>query len=478
MKIFILTCLLVCTLAEPPVGDGYAAARSGHSHGNDIQRALSQEYGVPEVSTRNQKDYPAVSVRSQTLSSYIPSSRTLSQEYGPPARSSLSQKYGTPNFRSKVSQEYGLPSIRSQPSKDYGVPISGALSQQYGAPDSRTTIFTEYATPLSQSHSYDLPSSRLSQEYGVPQLRSDAQEYSTIGDFPSDSYGTPLQRSPSNLYGQPQFSSTPSEEYGVPSQRSFGQAPSQQYGAPSSRNIQNYNSLPLDSLSKHSTRSRNLQSSFGTRTFSSSFGTPRSPSSQYGLPNAKNADSYLPSSKSISHSYLPSSRAVSQNYGVPNERSLASEYGAPEARTNLRTNVYTSFDKTRSTSSHGKYDARDLMPSDNYGVPDQYSAISNQGYSYARNALDELLNQEPANYDFGYKVSDYESGSDFGHSETRQENKAEGSYFVVLPDGTKQTVEYEADERGFKPRISVEPVEARSGYDDNAADLARSVGPY
>lgn len=47
----------------------------------------------------------------------------------------------------------------------------------------------------------------------------------------------------------------------------------------------------------------------------------------------------------------------------------------------------------RSTSSHGKYDARDSMPSDNYGVPDQYNAISNQGYSYARNALDELLNQ-------------------------------------------------------------------------------------
>lgn len=46
--------------------------------------------------------------------------------------------------------------------------------------------------------------------------------------------------------------------------------------------------------------------------------------------------------------------------------------------------------------------------------------------------------QEPANYDFGYKVSDYISGSDFGHTESRQDNRAEGSYFVVLPDGTKQ----------------------------------------
>ena len=32
------------------------------------------------------------------------------------------------------------------------------------------------------------------------------------------------------------------------------------------------------------------------------------------------------------------------------------------------------------------------MPLDQYSVPDQYS-LSNQGYSYARNALDELLNQ-------------------------------------------------------------------------------------
>lgn len=44
-----------------------------------------------------------------------------------------------------------------------------------------------------------------------------------------------------------------------------------------------------------------------------------------------------------------------------------------------------------------------------------------------------------------------------------------------------QVVEYEADERGFKPRISVEPVDDGSGggYDDNAQDLARGAGgPY
>nr|XP_026484188.1 pro-resilin-like [Vanessa tameamea] len=504
MRVFVFVTLFAYALAEPPVGKGYASARSSYNPTSDFQRSISQEYGVPEFGQ----------ARSQSLSSYIPSSRSLSQEYGSPARSSLSQEYGsparsslsqeygsparsspsqeygTPNLRSGISQEYGLPSSKSGLSQEYGVPDSRSLSQQYGAPIARNTISTEYGTPSIHSQDRNLPNARLSQEYGAPQLRSDSQDYKTIGDFTKDSYGTPLQRSPSNLYEQPEFRSTPSEEYGLPSQRSFEQSPSQKYGQPSSRKTQNFNSFsqvnsfPSARQNKHSTVSRNFQSSSYSKTSPQTFGSSRSISSQYGTPSARNIDSYSPTSKSISKSYLPSSRTISQNYGVPNERSLSTEYGAPEARTNLNTNAFTSSYDTASLarSSPSLYDvaaARDSMPSDNYGVPDQYNAVSNQGYNYARNALDELLNQEPANYEFGYKVSDIDSGSDFGHTESRQDNKAEGSYFVVLPDGTKQTVEYEADERGFKPRISVEPADVRAGYDDNASDLARSGdGPY
>ncbi|XP_050357840.1 pro-resilin-like [Nymphalis io] len=478
MRIFVFITILAYALAEPPVGKGYASARSSHNPGSDIQHSLSQEYGVPEFGSSQS--------RSQSISSYIPSSRSLSQEYGPPTRTSPSQEYGTPNLRSGLSQEYGPPSLRSGISQVYGVPNSRSLSQQYGAPFARNTISTEYGAPSGRSQDRNLPNARLSQEYGAPQLRSDTNDYKTIGDFPSDSYGTPLQRSPS--YEQPDFRSTPSEEYGVPSQRNFEQSPSQKYGQASSRKIQNFNSFsrvnsfPSAGQNKHSTVSRNLQTSSSSRTLPQTFGTPRSISSQYGAPSTRNFDSYSQTSKSVSQSYLPNSRTISQSYGVPNERSLSAEYGTPEARTNLNTNAFaSSYDTARSVPS-SKYDiaaARDSMPSDNYGVPEQYNAVSNQGYNYARNALDELLNQEPANYDFGYKVSDLESGSDFGHTESRQDNKAEGSYFVVLPDGTKQTVEYEADESGFKPRISVEPAETRAGYDDNASDLARSGdGPY
>lgn len=102
-------------------------------------------------------------------------------------------------------------------------------------------------------------------------------------------------------------------------------------------------------------------------------------------------------------------------------------------------------------------------------------------------------------------VNDYQEGTDFGHHEERQEEKAQGEYHVVLPDGRKQvnvtifyvsllikrnnytikwklkhytnffqTVSYEADERGFKPQISYENSEdlARSsGYDSNANNV-------
>ncbi|KAF9405296.1 hypothetical protein HW555_013914 [Spodoptera exigua] len=107
----------------------------------------------------------------------------------------------------------------------------------------------------------------------------------------------------------------------------------------------------------------------------------------------------------------------------------------------------------------------------------RHGAEEPAGYpnSAARNALEEL-NSEPANYNFGYMVNDYQEGTDFGHHEERQDERAQGEYHVVLPDGRKQTVSYKADERGFKPQISYEESEdlGRSGGYDNNANNARS----
>lgn len=73
--------------------------------------------------------------------------------------------------------------------------------------------------------------------------------------------------------------------------------------------------------------------------------------------------------------------------------------------------------------------------------------------------------QEPAKYEFSYKVKDQQTGSDYSHTETRDGDRAQGEFNVLLPDGRKQIVEYEADQDGFKPQIRYEgEANAGEGY--------------
>lgn len=64
--------------------------------------------------------------------------------------------------------------------------------------------------------------------------------------------------------------------------------------------------------------------------------------------------------------------------------------------------------------------------------------------------------QEPAKYEFEYQVTDEESGNDFGHKEQRDGDLTTGEYNVLLPDGRKQIVTYEADLDGYKPVVTYE----------------------
>ena len=52
----------------------------------------------------------------------------------------------------------------------------------------------------------------------------------------------------------------------------------------------------------------------------------------------------------------------------------------------------------------------------------------------------------PATYDFSYGVEDAITGTNFGHSESRDGVVTKGSYYVALPDGRLQTVDYHADD--------------------------------
>lgn len=53
-------------------------------------------------------------------------------------------------------------------------------------------------------------------------------------------------------------------------------------------------------------------------------------------------------------------------------------------------------------------------------------------------------------------MNDQENGVEFGHRESRDGDVATGEYNVLLPDGRKQIVAYEADTEGYKPKISYE----------------------
>lgn len=52
-------------------------------------------------------------------------------------------------------------------------------------------------------------------------------------------------------------------------------------------------------------------------------------------------------------------------------------------------------------------------------------------------------------YRFSYAVKDEESYNDFGHEEVSDGKTVTGTYYVHLPDGRLQTVNYKADEEGY-----------------------------
>lgn len=70
--------------------------------------------------------------------------------------------------------------------------------------------------------------------------------------------------------------------------------------------------------------------------------------------------------------------------------------------------------------------------------------------------MDIYIFQEPASYEFKYDVDASEYNVKFGHEEQREGDVAQGKYYVLLPDGRTQTVEYVADQDGFRPKISYE----------------------
>ncbi|KAF7269437.1 uncharacterized protein LOC143198135 isoform X2 [Rhynchophorus ferrugineus] len=68
------------------------------------------------------------------------------------------------------------------------------------------------------------------------------------------------------------------------------------------------------------------------------------------------------------------------------------------------------------------------------------------------------VHQYAAKYAFGYRVVDEKTGNDFGHEEERDGHNTKGHYFVLLPDGRRQKVDYFVDGNGYHARVSYDGV--------------------
>nr|XP_045608611.1 pro-resilin-like [Procambarus clarkii] len=87
-----------------------------------------------------------------------------------------------------------------------------------------------------------------------------------------------------------------------------------------------------------------------------------------------------------------------------------------------------------------------------------HGEIHHGGVIHGGPVYHDVYHNAPAHYNFAYGVQDDFSGTNFGHSESRDGYKTEGKYFVNLPDGRIQTVKYYADEHGYHPEVSYEGV--------------------
>ncbi|XP_042865405.1 cuticle protein 8-like [Penaeus japonicus] len=62
----------------------------------------------------------------------------------------------------------------------------------------------------------------------------------------------------------------------------------------------------------------------------------------------------------------------------------------------------------------------------------------------------------PPKYAYNYGIIDDYAGANFGHSESRDGYKTEGSYTVDLPDGRKQIVKYVDNGDGLVAEVTYE----------------------
>ncbi|EEB15899.1 Pro-resilin precursor, putative [Pediculus humanus corporis] len=383
--------------------------------------------------------------------SYLPpsASRSLNSQYGAPAFTD-SNELVAPSPNSNFHDSYNQQQQSFDLSNGLSVPsAAGRLSNTYGVPsaqganvpsfDSSDSIAVDAAGRSGNSFSSHVPSST----YGAPGNGFGGGSRSSQSGAPSSVYGPPQARN--NNFGN---GAAPSSVYGPPQARNnnFGNggAPSQVYGPPKARN-NNFGNGAAPSSVYGPPQARN-----------NNFGNGAAPSSVYGPPQARNNN--FANSAAPSQVYGPP-QARNNNFG--NGAAPSSVYGPPQS---------SSFSSPSGRSGQ--------LPSATYGAPFERNGFGSQGSSgfqgyepSKRSQTTEDPFAEPAKYEYDYKVqASDETGTEFGHKESRENESARGAYHVLLPDGRMQIVQYEADETGYRPQIRYED----TGYPSAASSRSNN----
>ncbi|KAJ8943451.1 hypothetical protein NQ314_009733 [Rhamnusium bicolor] len=106
------------------------------------------------------------------------------------------------------------------------------------------------------------------------------------------------------------------------------------------------------------------------------------------------------------------------------------------------------------------------------GSPLAYHAPLAYSAPIAKAVVSEEYDSNPQ-YSYGYDVQDALTGDNKNQYETRNGDVVQGSYSLVEPDGTRRTVEYNADPiNGFNSVVHKEPLIAAPAVAKVAAPFA------
>ncbi|MCL4128152.1 UNVERIFIED_CONTAM: hypothetical protein GTU68_018382, partial [Idotea baltica] len=78
---------------------------------------------------------------------------------------------------------------------------------------------------------------------------------------------------------------------------------------------------------------------------------------------------------------------------------------------------------------------------------------------------DQHSGSHEGSYEFTYNVHDSSDELDFGHHETKSDDRVEGYYYVLLPDSRLQRVNYYVD--GYSGFVAEVAYEGSAEFDDH-----------